>query len=195
MFYKKNIIFVNYIYRRMSFDKSSFHSNNVEGLNKAYAAIDKYYLNNNKLYLAGTTGIHEPGNFLNDWYHNFRNIPIWGNSKNITRYKTAEKVIKDNPNINEIIGHSQSGTVALELQRQHPNRFKTVTYNAPVLDFGGDSNAQRYRIPGTKIPGMPILSALTGDVVSKFDWSAKPVDTSFFNKLNAWNSHKITSFV
>ncbi len=92
------------------------------------------------------------------------------------------------------MGHSQSGSVALELQKQYPNRFKTVTYNAPVVDFGGDKKAQRYRIPSTKIPGFPTLSKFTGDPVSWFDWSAKPVETSVFNKINPLSAHGLTAF-
>ena len=56
---------------------AGFHNSNIEGLRKAYAAPDKYYLNNNKLYLAGTTGPYEPKNFISDWAHNFGSIPIW----------------------------------------------------------------------------------------------------------------------
>ena len=174
---------------------ANFHISNMEGLRKAYAAPDKYYLDNNKLFLAGATGPQEPKNFITDWAHNFGSIPIWGDTKKITRYKTAEKVIKDNPNINEIVGHSQSGSVALELQKQHPNKFKTVTYNAPVLDFGGDKHAERYRIPGVKIPGMPALSKLSGDWVSSLDWSAKPVDTSLLRKLNPLSAHGLSAFI
>ncbi len=173
----------------------AFHSDNVQGLQRAYAAADKYHIDKNKLYLAGTTGIHQPKNFVNDWYHNFRNIPLWGDTKNITRYKTAEKVLKDNPNINEIVGHSQSGSVALQLQKDHPGKFKTVTYNAPVVDFNPFQNVDRYRIQGVNIPGNSALGALTGDVVSKLDLAAKPVETKYLNKLNPWNSHKITSFM
>ena len=173
---------------------SAFHNSNIEGLRKAYAAPNRYHLDNNKLYLAGTTGPYAPREFVTDWAHNFGSIPIWGNTKNIPRYKTAEKVIRDNPNINEIVGHSQSGSVALQLQKDHPNRFKTVTYNAPVLDFGGDKHAQRYRIPSTKIPGLPTLSKFTGDPVSWFDWSAKPVETSILNKINPLSAHGLTAF-
>ncbi len=173
----------------------NFHSDNIEGLRKAYAAEDKYYLKQNKLFLAGTTGPHEPKNFISDWYHNFRNIPVWGDTKNITRYKTAEKVIKDNPNIDEIVGHSQSGSVALELQKQYPNKFKTTTYNAPVLDINPFQNVNRYRIPEAKIIGMPALSMLSGDPVSKLDWAAKSVDTDIFNKFQPLKAHGLSSFI
>ncbi len=119
-----------------------------------------------------------------------------GDTRNITRYKTADKVIKDSPNINEIVGHSQSGSVALQLQKDHPNRLKTVTYNAPFFFFyfGGDKNAERYRIPGVKIPGMPALSKLSGDWVSSLDWSAKPVNTSLFTKLSSLSAHGLNAF-
>ena len=173
----------------------NYHRENIEGLRKAYAAPDKCHINHNKLYLAGTTGPYEPANFISDWMHNFGSIPVWGDTRNITRYKTADKVLKDNPNINEIVGHSQSGSVALQLQKDYPNKFKTVTYNAPVVDFSRNKNAERYRIPSTKIPGLPGLSKFTGDPVSFFDWSAKPVETSFLNKINPLSAHGLSAFI
>ena len=46
------------------------------------------------------------------------------------RYKTADEVMKANPDIKRVVGHSLGGSKALELQKR--NDVKTTTYGAPV---------------------------------------------------------------
>ena len=48
--------------------------------------------------------------------------------------KNAEDVIKNNPDIDTVVGHSAGGSAALELEQNYPNRFTSITYNAPVFD-------------------------------------------------------------
>ena len=38
------------------------------------------------------------------------------------RYIEAERILKDNPQITELVGHSQAGVVALQLAKDFPNR-------------------------------------------------------------------------
>ncbi|MFM7981460.1 MAG: hypothetical protein ACKPKO_19300 [Candidatus Fonsibacter sp.] len=51
-----------------------------------------------------------------------------------SRYITAEKALKDHPNIKLAVGDSLGGSVALELQKRHPES-KTRAFGAPVLDL------------------------------------------------------------
>lgn len=80
-----------------------------------------------------------------DWYDDVTKIPFWGDLRNSTRYQEAEKALNANPNIKNVVGHSLGGSVALELQKNHPN-LTSRTYGAPVFNpFGGDDKAERYR--------------------------------------------------
>jgi hypothetical protein len=58
----------------------------------------------------------------------------------------ADKVLQKDPSIKNLTGHSLSGSVALELQKNYPERdFKTTTYAAPVASFtNSDSRFRKY---------------------------------------------------
>ena len=58
----------------------------------------------------------------------------FGDLTTTSRYKAAEKALKDNPNIKRAVGDSLGGAVALELQKHHPE-LKVRTYWAPVVDL------------------------------------------------------------
>ena len=76
---------------------------------------------------------------------------------------TAEKALRFKPNIKRVVGHSLGGSVALELQKHHPE-LMSRTYGAPVVDLKGavqptwNTKAERDRI--------------LGDPISMFDTSA-----------------------
>ena len=60
------------------------------------------------------------------------------------RYRKATSLLKDNSNIQNVVGHSLGGSVALELQKNFPDRkFKRNTYGAPVLSITGADNRFR----------------------------------------------------
>jgi pimeloyl-ACP methyl ester carboxylesterase len=93
------------------------------------------------LYVAGS-------HTAKDWFDDFTKVPFYGDLRNSTRYQQAEKALKANPNIKNIVGHSLGGSVALELQKNNPN-LASRTYGAPVWDpFSEDQktgNVDRYR--------------------------------------------------
>jgi pimeloyl-ACP methyl ester carboxylesterase len=63
------------------------------------------------------------------------------------RYIDADKVLQQDPNINKLVGHSLGGAVALEFQKNYPERnFQTITYGAPV-NSDNHSN-ERFRKDG-----------------------------------------------
>ncbi|MFM7977895.1 MAG: hypothetical protein ACKPKO_01155 [Candidatus Fonsibacter sp.] len=101
------------------------------------------------------------------------------------RYINAEKVLKANPNIERVVGHSLGGVVSLELQKNYPG-LKSRTYGAPVLDFQGihpyynNKDVERYRN--------------YGDPVSILDRSAHSVlNTKFYDQPVLTHQYQILS--
>ena len=110
----------------------AFHKTNEGGIKKAYEASDGYFKDGNKLYLAGTRDITD----VIDW-----GKLVAGNYKNSKIYKNADEVIKNNPDIDTVIGHSAGGSAALELEKNHTDRhINSVTCNAPVFHLGAQNN-------------------------------------------------------
>ena len=70
----------------------------------------------------------------------------------------TDKVLQENQNVHNLVGHSLGGSASLELQKNYPERdYKTTTYGAPVASMTGADN--RYR--------------KYGDSVSTLDWGAQ----------------------
>ena len=103
------------------------------------------------MYISGTHTSKD----VYDW----KLIPL-GLVKYSTRYGEADAVLKDNPQVDTVIGHSLGSSVAAELNKQYNNKFNAYYYGSPFLDltFSRDPKNQRYRHPG--------------DIVSMFDTGA-----------------------
>ena len=117
-----------------------------DGFTKAYNAPNSIFIDGNKMYIAGTHN-------MRDVYDDITKIPFWGDVKNSERYQQAETSLRDNPQVDTVFGHSLGGSVAIELNKNNNNKFKTATYGAPVLDFSfnRDPNNMRFRHPGDRI--------------------------------------------
>ena len=146
-----------------------------DGLSKAYQASNEVYVNGNKMYIAGTAN-------LRDVWDDITKIPFWGDIKNSERYNQAEAALKDNPQVDTVIGHSLGGSVVAELNKQNNDKFKTTTYGAPFLDFSfknrTDPNHLSYRHPG--------------DPFSQFDTGAINEENNTINNLV--NPHSFSGF-
>jgi len=118
-------------------NNNNFHKLNEIGLNNAYNNINKVYVNGNTLFVAGTSN-------LKDVYDDISKIPFYGDLKDSTRYNQAKNALDLNPNINNIVGHSLGGSVALQLQKNN-NKYETTTYGAPVLQLNPFITGNRYR--------------------------------------------------
>ena len=126
----------------------------TQGLQRAYNQGD-YYVHGGTLFVAGS-------HTLKDWFDDFTKIPFYGDLRSSARYQKALVAFQDNPVIDTVVGHSLGGSVALELQKNYPNRIqKSRTYGAPVFDVLGTEaeNVDRYRN--------------WGDPVSVFDRGAR----------------------
>jgi len=81
-------------------------------------------------------------------------------------YITAEKALKENPNIKRVVGDSQGGYVALQLQKNHPE-LMSRTYNSPVFDLKGmmpysdNSKVERYRNSGDIVSALGTSAHIT----------------------------------
>jgi hypothetical protein len=97
-----------------------------------------------------------PDNFsLNDAIDDLK-IPVF-KTQDIQRYKDAKQVLKYNPNIKTLVGHSMGSSVILELNKANNDKFTTRTYSAPVFDpfpnnwEKNDANNQRFRTKGDPV--------------------------------------------
>ena len=114
-----------------------------EGLSKAYDSPNSIYVDDNRMYIAGTH------NFRDAW-DDLSKIPFWGDVRNSERYQQAETSLKDNPQVDTVIGHSLGSSVGQELNKQNDNKFNSRFYGSPFIDFSfsRDPKNQRYRHPG-----------------------------------------------
>jgi len=138
----------------------NFHKVNETGIKKAYENPEGYYIDGNKLFIAGTRDMQD----VLDW----RKIPM-GSFSDSKIYKNVEPVFKDNPQINFVVGHSAGGSATLELEQNHPERnITSVTYAAPVWSR---FDPAQFRDDSKK----PLRFFHPGDQVPRFDMNAQPV--------------------
>ena len=154
----------------------TFHKMNEDGMKKAYESKEGYYIDNNKLYIAGTRDMQD----VMDW----PKIPL-GNFKNSKIYKNIEPVFLNNRDIDYIVGHSAGGSAALELENnfKKDRQITSVTYNAPVFERGDPDKVFNEDM-------RPLRFAIAGDPVSMFDMNAR---TTF--KAPDFNVEGITNLV
>jgi len=113
------------------------HERNQIGLDNAYEAPSKLFIDNNRLYIAGTSNAQDVWDDLK--------IPF-GLTRYSQRYKDADKLLSSHPEINKITGHSLGSAVTQELVNRHPERkFDTTLYAAPFVQIGGKKHENRYR--------------------------------------------------
>jgi len=151
--------------------KTQFKLSDAQGIERAYKDGDTY-VHGKTMYVAGS-------HTLRDWWDDATKIPIWGDLRKSARYMAAEKELKNNPQIENVVGHSLGGSVVLELQKQYPDRgLKSRTYGAPVWDPLGldrvpyDTWKSLGKPDHGFTPEMPERFRNYGDIVSIFDASS-----------------------
>ena len=173
----------------------------AEGEDRAYAQGDTY-VEDNKLFVAGS-------HTLTDWFDDVTKIPQWqyvppglnvgidfmnswlgkkllgtGDLRQAERYKAGREALLSNKKIDWVGGHSLGGAVALQLQKDFPNRVKqTVTWGAPVWDPLGTQKAE---------VGQENVDRKSnkGDLVSIFDNSAKKTNhPNAFSSGSLWHDY------
>ena len=102
------------------------------GLDRAYEADDSVYVHGDTEYVAGTKT-------LSDWATD--PLIALGMTSSTKRFGEAKGVLAKNPQVCHIVGHSLSGSVALELAKDN-KQLDARTYGAPVLSASG---GERYK--------------------------------------------------
>ena len=144
---------------------NNFHNTNKLGLGKAYASDSSTHIDGDTLFIAGTKSYQD---VFSDWIK----IPL-GLTKYTKRYKEAEDVLKENPQVKNLIGHSLSSAVSDELRKAHPDRNLEIKamYGSPFVQLSGQKHENRWRH--------------RFDPISILDRGSKTVDLGLVDPLTA----------
>lgn len=161
-----------------------------DGLEKAYKHGD-YHINNKTLYVAGS-------HTLRDWWDDFTKVPFYGDLSKSARYMNVEKVLKENPQIENLVGHSLGSSVSYELQKNHPDRnFNVRSYGGPIWDPLGIDRVpyDTWKSLGKPdygfTPTPPERYRNFGDIVSIFDDSAtNSLKLNPFDNLSSYHTYR-----
>jgi len=118
------------------------------------------------LYIAGTSS-------LRDVYDDITKIPF-KLTRYSQRYQDAEKLLRKNPDINTIIGHSLGSAVTLELNKNYKNKFTTRNYSSPVFDL----------FKNNSVNDKNLRFKTNNDLVSIFDRNAINIKKPSINPLS-----------
>ena len=133
------------------FIAGGFHARNEEGLRRAYAAENKTYVDGDTEFIAGT----DPTDYRDIWADVL--IPF-----NMTRYghryEQAEKMLKENPQVTRLVGHSLGQATAASLQKKYygTRDLKVVGYGSPEFKMSMEPTPDtvRFRHAGDPISGL-----------------------------------------
>ena len=129
-------------------NNNNFHKLNENGLNQAYNNHNKIHVDNDTLYIAGTSN-------LKDVYDDLTKIPFFGTVKDSTRYNQAKTALDSNPHIKNLVGHSLGGSISLEIQTKMLNTKQLLM----VRQFY--KSAQNKEI-GSVFHLTPLVTSITG---------------------------------
>ena len=112
----------------------------TEGLNKAYNNGKGYYLDNNKLYVAGSFGKNNIKSTINDILSGI-GLPL-NLARYSERYRDVSEVLDINMNIDTVISHSLGSSISSEYIKNNPkNNIKHLTtYSAPFVSWSSKNN-------------------------------------------------------
>jgi hypothetical protein len=117
--------------------QNNYHYLNKLGLDKAYESNNKLHIQEDTLFVAGTSNLQDIWDDLK--------IPL-GLTRYSQRYKDAEKLLVENPQIKSVIGHSLGSAVSDELSKRNTDKkLKTTLYGSPFVDFTGTQSENRFR--------------------------------------------------
>lgn len=126
-----------------------------EGLKKAYDSPNSNYINGDTLYIAGT---HTLSDVMTDL-----TIPIHALHMT-TRYKQSEKILNENKNIKNIVGHSLGSAILTVLKEKNENKYSNVkgrAYGSPTILPHKD--IKYFRHPGDPVSIVNVFSGATDE--------------------------------
>lgn len=104
---------------------------------------------------------------------------LWGDLRNSARYQTADEVMKANPDIKRVVGHSLGGNTALAHAKH--SYVETITYGVPAVEMPS--------IPWQKTPIQPpVCYRHSSDAMYACDTGAKTVPVSASSRRWAFNA-------
>ena len=159
--------------KSIGLQNNNFHLRNKIGLDKAYKAKSGTHVEDDVMYIAGTRN-------KRDIWDDITKLPFWGKTSKVDRYKSAEQVLKENPQIKSLVGHSLASSVSAELQKQYPNRQLNLKalYGSPFIDFGFQKHENRYRHKfdpvsildrGSQVVDLRLVGPLTAHSYDKYE--------------------------
>lgn len=109
----------------------------------SYRQPNNVYVNGNTMYISGT---HSFGDVLADVHLSETLLNSPGQRfalRNTRRYREAEQVLRENPQVKHLVGHSLGGAIADTLSQSRPDVSATV-YGAPIRAGGPRTVAYRH---------------------------------------------------
>ena len=104
----------------------------AQGLSKAYGNGKGFYIDGDKMYVAGTCGKGTFGGAVNDILADV-GLPF-KMTKYAQRYKDSSKALDENNEVKHLITHSLGSSVGAQITKYYPERELTLTtYGAPFL--------------------------------------------------------------
>ena len=133
---------INEIQQEKSLFKPKYNNNlsDTEGLNKAYTNGKGFFIDGNKLYVAGTFGKSNIKSNINDILSDIT-IPF-GLSSFSERYRDISDILDENHNVTEVISHSLGSSASAKYLKENPNNNikHLTTYGAPFVSMSNKNN-------------------------------------------------------
>jgi len=129
-----------------------------EGLRRAYAGEGSHgiYVDRDTAYVAGSTPpwqfFSRPGAVITDWFRDdvLLGLGSWG-TRRTYRYQDEQRVLKANPQIRRIVGHSLSAATSLQIDDDNPGKYDVTAYSTPTIALPG-SQLDKRRVKGFADP-------------------------------------------
>ena len=174
--YKKTTKITNVMKQTDKILNSYYPNSNLtdaQGLSRAYGNGKGFYIDGDKMYVAGTFGKGTFGGAVNDILADV-GLPF-KMTKYSQRYKDTSTALDENNEVKHLITHSLGSSVGAQITKDYPERELTLTtYGAPFI-------SRRSKITDDYINFRSIL-----DPVSILDRSAVTVYTG---SLNPFTNH------
>ena len=132
---------INELQQEKSLFKPKYNNNlsDTEGLNKAYTNGKGFFIDGNKLYVAGTFGKNNIISNINDILSDIT-IPF-GLSSYSQRYRDISDILDEHHNVTEVISHSLGASASAKYLKENPDRnIRLTTYGAPFISMSNKNN-------------------------------------------------------